>query len=121
MAAGAAISLAASAMAGPNPRAEYQTTAPNAILLDADSGTVLFEKSADDLLPPASLSKLMTAEVVFNELKSGRLKLEDEFRISTHAWRTGGAPSRTSSMFAPINSRVPIRGAASRYDRAVRQ
>ena len=52
MAAGAAISLAASAMAGPNPRAEYQTTAPNAILIEADSGTVLFEKSADDLLHP---------------------------------------------------------------------
>ena len=69
---------------------------------------MLFEKNADELLPPASLSKLMTAEVVFNELKSGRLKLEDEFRISTHAWRTGGAPSRTSSMFAPINSRVSI-------------
>jgi D-alanyl-D-alanine carboxypeptidase (penicillin-binding protein 5/6) len=103
-----AVCLSFSAWAGPNPGTGYQTAAPNAILIDADSGTVLFEKNADDLIPPASLSKLMTAEVVFNELKSGRLKLEDEFRISTHAWRTGGAPSRTSSMFAPINSRVSI-------------
>ncbi len=50
----------------------------------------------------------MTAEVVFNEIRQGRLKLDDELLISTNAWRTGGAPSRTSSMFAPINSRVRV-------------
>lgn len=77
-------------------------------MIDADSGTVLFERNADELVPPASLSKLMTAEVVFNEIKQGRLKLEDEFQVSTYAWRTGGAPSRTSSMFAPIHSRVTV-------------
>ena len=102
--------ITAAAFAAPNPRreGEYNTTAPTAILIDADSGTVLFEKSADDLAPPASLSKLMTAEVVFNEIRQGRLDLEREFLISTNAWRTGGAPSRTSSMFAPINSRVKV-------------
>ncbi len=86
----------------------YQTAAPTAILIDAESGSVLFEKNADDLVPPASLSKLMTAEVVFNEIKSGRLRTTDEFVISTNAWRRGGAPSRTSSMFAPIHSRVSV-------------
>ena len=86
----------------------YQTAAPYAILIDADSGSVLFEKNADQLVPPASLSKLMTAEVVFNEIKQGRLKLTDEFLVSTNAWRRGGAPSRTSSMFIPIHSRVTI-------------
>lgn len=102
--------LTAAAWAAPAPRreGEFNTGAPTAILIDAESGTVLFERNADELVPPASLSKLMTQEVVFNELAQGRLKLDDEFQISTNAWRTGGAPSRTSSMFAPIHSRVRI-------------
>ena len=96
--------------AAPAPRreGEFNSSASTAILIDAESGSVLFERNADELVPPASLSKLMTAEVVFNELTQGRLKLDDELLVSTNAWRTGGAPSRTSSMFAPINSRVRV-------------
>lgn len=103
--------LTAASFAAPAPprrEGEFNTAAPTAILIDAESGTVLFERNADELVPPASLSKLMTQEVVFNELAQGRLKLDDEFLVSTNAWRTGGAPSRTSSMFAPINSRVRV-------------
>jgi D-alanyl-D-alanine carboxypeptidase (penicillin-binding protein 5/6) len=98
------------AWAAPNPKGSegFQTAAPTAILVEAESGSILFEKNADELVAPASLSKLMTAEVVFNEIKQGRLKLSDEFIVSTNAWRTGGAPSRTSSMFAPIHSRVSV-------------
>jgi D-alanyl-D-alanine carboxypeptidase (penicillin-binding protein 5/6) len=69
---------------------------------------VLFEKAADDLIPPASLSKLMTQEVVFNEIKQGRLTPTTEFIVSTNAWRRGGAPSHTSSMFIPIHSKVSV-------------
>jgi serine-type D-Ala-D-Ala carboxypeptidase (penicillin-binding protein 5/6) len=104
----------ASAAAAPNPVSGakpsdgYQTAAPHAILIEAESGTVLFEKGADDLIPPASMSKLMTQEVVFNEIKQGRLAPTTEFRVSTNAWRRGGAPSRTSSMFMPINSKVAV-------------
>ncbi|HLH94546.1 MAG TPA: D-alanyl-D-alanine carboxypeptidase family protein [Xanthobacteraceae bacterium] len=86
----------------------FQTAVPNAILIDAESGSVLYEKNADELVPPASLSKLMTTEVVLNEIKQGRLKPTDEFVISENAWRKGGAPSHTSSMFAPIHSRVAV-------------
>src|SRR4051812_10442620 len=86
----------------------FQTAAPYAILIDADSGTVLFEKSADVLTPPSSLAKLMTAELVFRQLKEGELKPDQEFTISENAWRRGGAPSHSSSMFAPIHSRVRI-------------
>jgi len=86
----------------------FQTAATSAILIDADGDSVLFEKNADELVAPASLAKLMTSEVVFNEIKEGRLKLDDEFTISEYAWRHGGAPSRTSSMFAPIKSRVRV-------------
>jgi D-alanyl-D-alanine carboxypeptidase (penicillin-binding protein 5/6) len=86
----------------------FQTGAPTAILIDADSGSVLFDKNADALLPPASLSKLMTTEVVLNEIRQGRLNPTDEFIVSENAWRKGGAPSHTSSMFAPIHSRVSV-------------
>jgi D-alanyl-D-alanine carboxypeptidase (penicillin-binding protein 5/6) len=86
----------------------FQTAAPTAILIDADSGSVLFEKNADMLVPPASLSKLMTTEVVLNEIKQGRLKPTDEFIVSENAWRKGGAPSHTSSMFVPIHSKVSV-------------
>lgn len=109
--AGLVACLTAASFAAPAPprrEGEFNTSAPTAILIDAESGTVLFERNADELVPPASLSKLMTQEVVFNELAQGRLKLDDEFLVSTNAWRTGGAPSRTSSMFAPINSRVRV-------------
>lgn len=95
-------------MPGPKKEEGFQTAAPYAILIEADSGSVLYEKNADQLTPPASLSKLMTAEVVFNEIKQGRLQLSDEFIVSENAWRRGGAPSHTSTMFAPIHSRVSI-------------
>jgi len=86
----------------------FTSRAKAAVLLDADTGAILYQNNADELLPPASVSKLMTAEVVFRALKEGRLKLTDEFTMSEHAWRTGGAPSRTSSMFVPINTPATI-------------
>ena len=87
---------------------EPQITAPNAILIEAESGSVLFERNADDTMHPASLAKLMTAEVVFNEIKQGRLKLTDEFWVSENAWRKGGAPSRGSTMYAALYSRIAV-------------
>jgi D-alanyl-D-alanine carboxypeptidase (penicillin-binding protein 5/6) len=86
----------------------FDGDAPTAILIEASSGSVLFEKNADELRAPSSMMKLMTAEVVFNAIKEGKLKLTDEFRISENAWRKGGAPSGTSTMFAAINSKVSI-------------
>src|SRR5262245_18797594 len=72
---------------GPKSSEGFQTGAPHASLIEADSGSVLFEKGADDLIPPASLSKLMTAEVVFNQIRQGLLKPTDEFIVSVNAWR----------------------------------
>ena len=86
----------------------YQTSVPNAILLDPDSDSVLYEKNGDQLVAPASLAKLMTLEYVFNEIKLGHLKLDDEFTISENAWRKGGAPSHGSTMFAAIHSKVRL-------------
>ena len=86
----------------------FQTIAPYAILMDADTRTILFERAADELVAPASTAKLLTAEIVFHEIAEGRLKLADEFTISENAWRKGGATAGGSSMFALVNSRVSI-------------
>lgn len=86
----------------------FQTSAPHAILIDADTQTVLFEKGADDFVTPASTVKVLTAELVFRELAEGRLKLDDEFSVSEYAWRTGGAPAGGSAMFLQLNSRVRV-------------
>src|SRR5664279_5897642 len=71
----------------------FDGDAPTAILIEASSGSVLFEKNADELRAPSSMMKLMTAEVVFHAVKQGDVKLSDEYRISENAWRKGGAPS----------------------------
>lgn len=84
------------------------TKAKQAFMIDASTGTVLFEKNADEPVPPASLAKLMTMEVVFQALKSGRRAGSEAFPVSENAWRTGGAPSGTSTMFAALKSQVPV-------------
>ncbi|MFZ1814404.1 MAG: D-alanyl-D-alanine carboxypeptidase family protein [Rhizobiaceae bacterium] len=86
----------------------YATRAPHALLIDADTGTVLFAKEENAQIPPASLAKLMTMEVVFNALKNGQLNMSDTFLISEDAWRRGGANSGGSTMFAKLKSDVPL-------------
>jgi serine-type D-Ala-D-Ala carboxypeptidase (penicillin-binding protein 5/6) len=86
----------------------FQTLAPTAILIDAESQAVLFEKNADELTAPASMAKTMTIEIVFNELKNGRINLDTEFTVSENAWRKGGAGSGGSAMFAKVNSSVRV-------------
>ncbi|HEY0851240.1 MAG TPA: D-alanyl-D-alanine carboxypeptidase family protein [Bradyrhizobium sp.] len=86
----------------------FDGDAPTAILMEATSGSILFEKNADELRAPSSMMKLMTVEVIFNAIKEGKINLTDEFRISENAWRRGGAPSGGSTMFAAINSKVPV-------------
>src|SRR3977135_1930420 len=85
-----------------------QIQAPHALLVEAEPGSVLFEKAADDLVAPASLAKLMTINVVFDQLQLGNISLDDEFVISVNAWRKGGAPSHGSTMYAALNSKVKV-------------
>ena len=92
----------------PRNKDEPAISAPHAILIDAENGGVLFERDPDQLIFPASLAKLMTAEYVFHELKEGRIKLTDEYTVSENAWRKGGAPSHGSTMFAAIHSKVSV-------------
>ena len=86
----------------------FQSNAPFAYLMDYESGAALYEKNPDAPMAPASMSKLMTLELVFRELKEGRLKLDDEFEVSENAWRTGGAPSHGSAMFLAVHSKARI-------------
>src|SRR5258705_8810168 len=86
----------------------FDGDAPTAILIEASSGSVLFEKNADELRAPSSMMKLMTAEAVFHAIKQGDVKLTDEYRVSENAWRKGGAPSGGSTMFAAIHSKVSV-------------
>ena len=88
--------------------ARYESSAKQAILMDSGSGKVLFEKNADELMHPASMSKIMTMIMVFERLESGRLSLDDEFTVSENAWRRGGATSGGSTMYLELNSRVSL-------------
>jgi D-alanyl-D-alanine carboxypeptidase (penicillin-binding protein 5/6) len=86
----------------------FDGDAPTAILIEASSGSVLFEKNADQLSAPSSMMKLMTAEVVFHAIKQGEVKLTDEYHVSENAWRKGGAPAGGSTMFAAIHSKISV-------------
>jgi serine-type D-Ala-D-Ala carboxypeptidase (penicillin-binding protein 5/6) len=107
----ALIALPATVFAQAAPDAQpplFETAAPHAILVDARSGEVFFEKAADVAVPPASMSKLMTQAVVFDLLKAGELKEDQELLISEDAWRRGGSPSGSSTMYAELNSKVRV-------------
>jgi D-alanyl-D-alanine carboxypeptidase (penicillin-binding protein 5/6) len=86
----------------------FETRAQQAILMDAESETVLFQHEADTPMPPASMAKLMTVAVIFRALKSGRLNLDDEFIVSEDAWRRGGAVAGGSTMFAELGSTIKL-------------
>src|SRR3981081_1163041 len=86
----------------------FDGDAPTAILIEGSSGSVLFEKNADELRAPSSMLTLMTAEYVFHAVKQGEVKLTDEYRVSENAWRRGGAPAGGPTMFAAIHSKISV-------------
>ena len=97
-----------SALAGGGDAQSFTTKAERAILMDAGTGAILFQYKADDLAPPASMSKLMTLAVLFKAIKDGKIKTSDEFIMSVNAWRKGGAPSGTSAMMVPVNTKARV-------------
>ncbi|HJN25869.1 MAG TPA: serine hydrolase, partial [Rhodospirillales bacterium] len=90
------------------PTKAIETLAKQVVLMDAETGTILFDKDADVPMPPASMSKLMTVFMVFERLRDGRLSLDDTFRISENAWRKGGTKSGSSTMFLVPGKRARI-------------
>ncbi|MCA1772883.1 MAG: D-alanyl-D-alanine carboxypeptidase [Halomonas sp.] len=101
------VTPAVSAQEVPQPQtiipAPPQLAAKSWILMDADSGEILAEQNADERLPPASLTKLMTAYLVERELDRGSISLDDEVSISEKAWRTGG-----SKMFVEVGDQIAV-------------
>ncbi len=85
------------------PAQAIETQAREAILIDATTGVVLMEKDADQPMPPASMSKIMTVYMVFDRLKKGRLSLDDQLLVSEKAWRKGG-----SKMFVEVGGQVRV-------------
>ncbi len=85
------------------PAGALDTGAREAILVDYDTGTILFEKDADKPMPPASMTKIMTVFMAFERLKDGRLSMDDTIAISEKSWRKGG-----SKMFVKVNTRVAV-------------
>ena len=83
--------------------APFETAAREAMLIDASTGTVLFEKDSDRRMPPASMSKLMTIYLAFEALKEGRLKLTDKLSVSERAWKMGG-----SKMFVMVKDQIAV-------------
>jgi serine-type D-Ala-D-Ala carboxypeptidase (penicillin-binding protein 5/6) len=96
------------AVAAPAQAQSVQVASPMAILVDVGSDTVLYGKGEDTPHAPFALIKLLTAETVFTALSEGKVTLEQEVLITEAIWRKGGAPSRTPTMFAAINSRVQV-------------
>ena len=86
----------------------FEPKAPQIYLIEASTNTVLYARGENDPIPPASLVKLMTAEYVLHEIKAGRITDNTEYKVSEYAWRTGGALSRTSTMFAALNSSIRV-------------
>ncbi len=83
--------------------ASIDTAAREAILIDATTGSVLFEKNADQRMPTSSMSKIMTMYMVFDALKTGRLSLDDTMLVSETAWGKGG-----SKMFVELGNRIRV-------------
>ena len=83
------------------------TTAKQAMIYDYDTNETLFCKDCEQPMPPSSMSKLMTVELMFQRLKDGRLKPEDTFHVSETAWRQGQKDNK-SKMWVAINSDVPV-------------
>jgi D-alanyl-D-alanine carboxypeptidase (penicillin-binding protein 5/6) len=96
------------ATAGPAGAASMDINAREYVLVDFHTGSVLGAKNADKPMPPSSMSKLMTAYMAFEALKTGRISLDDELTVSRGAWQMGGAASGGSTMFLNPGSRVKV-------------
>lgn len=90
------------------PAHAIETMAREALLVDMDTGAVLLEKNADQPMPPASMSKIMTTYMVFSRLRDGKLAMQDTLPVSERAWRRGGCVSDGSTMCLKLGERVKI-------------
>jgi len=87
---------------------DFQTEATHAVVMDYDTGAVLYDKNAHEPTPPASMAKMMTAHLIFDAIKAGQLSLDQEFTVSVNAWKKGGAATGGSTMFLEPNMKVKV-------------
>lgn len=85
-----------------------ETAAPRVLVYDATTGTTLIARGADQRIAPANFAKLMTAAVVYDALVKGQVRGDTLYKVSEHAWRSGGAPARVTTMFAAVRSEVAV-------------
>ena len=86
----------------------FETTAPHALIMDADTGIVLFEKDARRPMAPASMTKIMTASLVFDRIRDGSITEDTMLTVSEDAWRRGGSASGSSTMFLRVGSQASV-------------
>lgn len=94
-------------MAAAAPAAAVETSAPLAIVIDFNTGAVLYEKNADESVGPASLSKMMTSYLLFESISDGRVSLEDTMPVSEAVWREW-VRSEGSKMFLEVGKRIVV-------------
>ena len=87
-------------------QSSFETKAPHAIILDAGTGEVLFEKDARRPMAPASMTKIMTTQLVFEAMAEGALSPQSDFIVTEEAWRRDGAASESSTMFLDLDAKV---------------
>lgn len=104
----ASVLISGFVLAGITNVSAIETKARNVILMDYDTGQYLYAKEHDKMVPPASMSKLMTVNMIFEKIKDGSLSLDDTFTVSENAWRKGGAASGGSTMFLKIGENVRV-------------
>ncbi len=102
------IALFAAVLAPAHARSNFETRASYAAILDFETGELLYSKNGDEAMAPSSMSKLMTALMVFEALERGELTLETTLPVSEDAWRRGGSASGSSTMFLDVNSRASV-------------
>lgn len=85
-----------------------ETTAKQAIILDFETGEVLYDKNSDEKMPTSSMSKVLTTIVAYDAIREGKIKWEDELPVSQRAWQEGGSASGGSTMFLNLNSTVKV-------------
>lgn len=88
--------------------AAVETDAPRAMIVESDTGSILYAKNTGVAFAPGNFAKLMTAAVVLDALAAGEIREDTLYTVTEHAWRTGGAPARVTTMFAAVKSRVAV-------------
>lgn len=84
------------------------SSAPRVVVLDTSTGTMLLARGENNPIAPANFAKIMTAAVVLKALGDGEIAADTTYKVSIHAWRTGGAPARVTTMFAAVRSQVSV-------------